>query len=356
MEGFLAGLGQVGQAAGGVAAIGNLFGVGKDRPSWRDMQFMMDTSERLAPRDIALQGQYLEGLAPAQAGAYNTYQSETYGEDTQRQIDRIQTTGDALGMSPWEIMGQGGAAPLPSPAYGGASQGASKGDYMAQLVPLEIAKMNNKTALASTALQTMQAKYATDKTTGASIYGTDTAAATTRYSVDQTQGLSPLAKKNIEEIQSRIDLQEWQKANSIQDLDIKQQNMLLSIMRIALDASPKDTYSIPGLTTTQPAIWKQIFGVLRNENSDQLGWERAGADLLAKLPPDEFNDLKRWALGNAKNIGNDIDAFFGGARKWLGGEAPGQMADEFGRYLQGLVQQAQDAGMPKETLDKRVPK
>lgn len=320
MEGFLAGLGQVGQAAGGLSAIGNLFGVGKDRPSWRDMQFMMDTSERLAPRDIALQGQYLEGLAPAQAGAYNTYQSETYGEDTQRQIERIQSTGQALGMSPWEIMGQGGAAPLPSPAYGGASQGASKGDYMAQLVPLEIAKMNNQTALATTAMQTMQQKYATDKTTDASVYGTDTQAATQRYTVDQTQGLSPKAKAEIQEIQSRIDLQGWQKANSILDLDVKNQGMLLNILRIAIDASPKDTYSLPGLTTTQPTLWKQIFGVLSNNNPEgQLGWERSAQDLLAKLPPDEFNDLKRWALGNAKNIGNDIDAFFQGARDFLGG-------------------------------------
>jgi len=354
--GFLENLSSAVNIGGDIASMAKLLGLGKDRPSWRDMQFMMDANERLAPRDIALQGQYLEGLAPAQAGAYNTYQDATYGQDTARQTSRIQEMASGLGMSPWEITGSSGAAPLPSPSFGGSNQGASKQEYMAQLVPLQIAKMNNETALATTAMQTMQQKYATDKTTGASIYGTDTAAATTRYTVDQTQGLSPKAKAEIEEIQSRIDLQVWQKANSIQDLDIKQQNMLLSIMRIALDASPKDTYSIPGLTTTQPAIWKQIFGVLKNENSDQLGWERAGADLLAKLPPDEFNDLKRWALGNAKNIGNDIDAFFGGARKWLGGEAPGQMADEFGQFLQGLISQAQDAGMPKETLDKRIPR
>lgn len=354
LESLLGGINAAGQAAGGVAAVGNLFGIGKDRPSWRDMQFMMDTSERLSDRDIALQGKYLEGLAPAQAGAYNTYQDATYAADSQRQIDRIKSTGEQLGMSPWEIMGQGGAAPLPSPSFGGSGQTPAKGDYLRELTPLVVTNMNNKTALATAALNALGQKYAVDKTTEATIYGTDTNAATSRYTVDQTQGLSPLAQKHIAELQSRIELQDWQKANQMQDLDVKNQQMMLNIMRIAIDASPKDTFSIPGLTTTQPAIWKQIFGVLRNTNSDQLGWERAGSDLVNKLPPDEFNDLKRWTLGNAKNIGNDIDAFFGGARKWLGGPGPQQTMDSITEWLQGIVKQAQDAGAGPGAFENRI--
>lgn len=163
---FLQTLSTGAQVGGEIASLAKLFGLGKDRPSWRDMQFMMDTSERLAPRDIALQGQYLEGLAPHQAAAYNEYQGATYGEDTQRQIDRIKSTGEQLGMSPWEIMGQGGAAPLPSPAYGGGGQAPQKGDYL-QSIPVKIAEMNNKTALAQTAMQTAtQERIASQQTAG----------------------------------------------------------------------------------------------------------------------------------------------------------------------------------------------
>lgn len=163
---FLETLSTAAQVGGDIASLAKLFGLGKDRPSWRDMQFMMDTSERLAPRDIALQGQYLEGLAPHQAAAYNEYQGATYGEDTQRQIDRIKSTGEQLGMSPWEIMGQGGAAPLPAPAYGGGGQAPQKGDYL-QSIPVKIAEMNNKTALAQTAMQTAtQERIASQQTAG----------------------------------------------------------------------------------------------------------------------------------------------------------------------------------------------
>lgn len=135
-------------------------GGGKSRPSWRDLQFMQDASERLAPRQIALQGDFLEGLAPSQAAAYNTYQDATFQGDTNREISRIQQMGDTLGMSPWELRGTSGSAALPSPQMQTPSQtaGASTQAFMSALVPLEVAKIQARTQLASQAMQSDTAK------------------------------------------------------------------------------------------------------------------------------------------------------------------------------------------------------
>src|SRR5690242_9865393 len=117
---FLAGLSGGGGGGGDIAStlfntlIAGASGGFKQRPQWRDLQFMNDATNRLWPDEIKRQGQFLQGIAPSQAMAYNDYQDRTYSEDTNRQINRIQQTGDALGMSPWEVTGAPGSSPLPT--------------------------------------------------------------------------------------------------------------------------------------------------------------------------------------------------------------------------------------------------
>lgn len=156
---FLAALASGAGQSLGSTAVSTLFnlvsGGGKSRPSWRDLQFMQDASERLAPRQIDLQGDFLEGLAPRQAAAYNTYQDTTFQADTNREIGRIQQMGTELGMSPWELRGTSASAALPSPQMQTPSQtaGASTQAFMSALVPLEVAKIQARTQLQTAALQ-----------------------------------------------------------------------------------------------------------------------------------------------------------------------------------------------------------
>lgn len=120
---------------------------------WKHQQGLLDYAN---PLEINRQRTFLQEMAPAQAAAYNTYQDATFGNETERQIGRIQQTGTALGMSPWEVMGQGGAAP--APAVMNTPQRTDPGSTLAALMPLKIAEMNNKTALAQTAMQTDSAQ------------------------------------------------------------------------------------------------------------------------------------------------------------------------------------------------------
>lgn len=124
--------------------------------SFKDWQHQQGLLDYANPLEINRQRTFLQEMAPAQAAAYNTYQDQTFGNETQRQIGRIQQTGTALGMSPWEVMGQGGAAP--APAVMNTPQRTDPGSTLAALMPLKIAEMNNKTALAQTAMQTDSAQ------------------------------------------------------------------------------------------------------------------------------------------------------------------------------------------------------
>ena len=133
---FLAGV-PMGQKSGPGAGQGSFLGdmtTGKTegRMSNEDYQFNQDLLDSSAPREakrtntiadittpneIKNRGAFLEGVAPAEANAYNTKQDLTYAADTQRDIARTKAQSEQLGMSPWELKGQSGATPLPS--FGG---------------------------------------------------------------------------------------------------------------------------------------------------------------------------------------------------------------------------------------------
>lgn len=151
LTGLSSGMGQsIGGSLPGIIASWATGGF-KGRPQWRDLSFMNDVANRLQPDETKRQGEFLEGLAPSQGAAHNTFQDATYGQDTQRSIDRIKTTGEQLGMSPWELTGSNtSTTPI-------APQGAQGDNFMQTLTPVLIAKMNNQTALKQTAMQTQNA-------------------------------------------------------------------------------------------------------------------------------------------------------------------------------------------------------
>jgi len=291
----------------------------KDRPSWRDMQFMMDTSERLAPRDIALQGQYLEGLAPAQAGAYNTYQNETYGADTQRQIDRIKATGDQLGMSPWEVTGASGAAPLPSPSFGGGGQAPGRGDFMSAMVPLKVAEMNNKTALAQTAMQTQaQERIASQQTAGGKL---------PEAQVVKTAAETLLTNASVRKTEQDEKTGMAQEAQAWAQQDFIRNNTMLASLDTLAKWAGSTKVNLPGIeqTTTNnyPALL-QMYSALVDHGTDSHPQDRATAvqAYVAKIPPDQFRQLERDAKRAARAAlslaGDTAKGFLDGVGKFFG--------------------------------------
>lgn len=138
--------------AGGASLLGDAVSAnngGAKGQSWGTVERAEDQADAFQGRDTARQGAFLEGIAPSQGAAYNTIQNETYGQDTQRQIGRIQDESKQLGMSPWELTGSPGQAPSPSPV--GPSQGdpGQNGQFMAQMAQ---SKMQQDTAIQTTAM------------------------------------------------------------------------------------------------------------------------------------------------------------------------------------------------------------
>lgn len=174
-------LGNMGTAAAGASSLANLIGLGGNQTRVRREDF--DHHQNLAdvgnPREIRRQSQFLEGIAPAQANAYNTYQDATYAEDTRREIERqnamnpVQAANDLAymdtvyaGTSAWERLGSNAAPSISAPApTDGAPRSGQPTDQMQSITPLvttalqaenqkEIAFLNNMTSLAQTRMQT----------------------------------------------------------------------------------------------------------------------------------------------------------------------------------------------------------
>lgn len=277
--------------------VGAATGGFKGRPQWKDLQFMNDAQNRLWPDEIKRQGAFLQGLAPSQAAAYNTYQGATYQGDTDRQVDRIKDMSAGLGMSPWEITGAGGANPLPSPGPPQGQQGRSAmPEYLSALVPMQIAKQQNKTALMTTKMQTDTQRYIADQATG--------------------QGKLPL--KQIEGIASQIDLNQITGSNGLKDLDTKQQNMVVQIFQTLLQAMPKDTLQLPGLSSTSTPGWRQLAKKMFSDSQVFKGDSGRLDQALSSLSPDDWGTLKRIIIETATSAAKGGQDMMKGVGDFLG--------------------------------------
>lgn len=139
----------------------------RDRISNEEFGWNQQMADMNNTNEIGRQSTFLKGMVPAQAESYNAYQDSTQPQDTQRQIDRIQTTAKGLGMSPWELNGGSGATPLPAQQFmsGQAKNTQSADPYgmmqaaLQSRTALKIAAMNNDTSIRNTAMQTGNARY-----------------------------------------------------------------------------------------------------------------------------------------------------------------------------------------------------
>lgn len=276
---FLEGLGAgAGQAAG--SGLMNLItgwatGGFKGRPQWRDINFMNDVQNRLWPDEIKRQGQFLEGMAPSQANAYNTYQDQTYQQDVSRQTAGIKSMADELGMNYWELTGQGGSAALdPSAGSAGQQQGSSNmGQYLAGIIPLQQTKMQNAAMLQGKAMDNqtqlaledkrqgggakaqseiaLNAAHTTEAIARAGLTGSQEAlnkALTTQAGATtaESQARTGLAKQQttLAHYQS---LTEQERAN-LTSAETKKiaAGMVMDNIRLAMEASPKTFVKTPG--------------------------------------------------------------------------------------------------------------
>lgn len=144
----------------------------QDRISNEEFVWNEEMADMHNTNEIGRQSSFLAGMVDPEANAYNSYQDQTYGQDTQRQIDRVKSTAEQLGMSPWELNNGSAATPAPSGDFlSGKTKNTSDADPSGQMIAMkqmetqkDIAAMNNTTALQQTAMQTGNSRYLAEDT------------------------------------------------------------------------------------------------------------------------------------------------------------------------------------------------
>lgn len=142
LGGISSGLGALGQAKDLIKGPESSVLSNKD---FNRSQSQLDTANT---NEVGRQSSFLTGVAPARAEAHNTYQNDTFAEDTRRTKERMDTL--YPGTSAWERLGSPGSAPLPAPS-GGESNPAASPQFLAQATQaatqLKAAKINQQTSL-----------------------------------------------------------------------------------------------------------------------------------------------------------------------------------------------------------------
>jgi len=324
-------LGGLGSMLSGVSGMASLLGMGKDRISNRDYQFYQDLADSGNPREIKRQSAFLEGLAPAQANAYNSYQDSTYAQDTQRQTDRIQSMAGDLKMSPWEITGSSGASPLPSPVMGsspGNGSGASN-NFMQMLAPLKIAEMNNQTSLMNTKMQTdTQRAIASQSTAGGQLPIANTAQAAaqrllTEAATINTQAQTGKVRQETQTEKGRTDLT-WTQASAADNA------IVLDAITKLLPLLPTTEINTGLYNTREVHGYKELLN-LANTLGDTARTPEAVANAIRSMPPKQWGELEseviQLASVVAKGAKTGLD-IVGSAAGFLGGLFPRETITE----------------------------
>ncbi|QXP08661.1 MAG: hypothetical protein [Arizlama microvirus] len=345
-----------------IAGLAGMFTSAKDKGSisWGAAERNTGQAEAFAPRLNKLDadrmaymtkptGDFLKGMAEPQAEAYNTYQNATYSADTSRQIGRIQETGAALGMSPWEIMGQGGAAPLPSPTLNSPqAPGASRAtDYMASMIPLKTAQLQAKTALAQTAIQSAttrevaetQAKTARDVANTNTANGalplsqvmetmarTDESRARTIQQAAQTLN-THASTLNIKALTEKVGderkylKEQVQESKTRQDLNVMNtvtgwDRQSLAAFETILKTLPTETITAGPYSTNVKTGWRELAEIAANSAGTNDARSAMQAK-IAKMPQDTVQTF--WQifkdLGSALGIKKEEPAWTTGGRQ-----------------------------------------
>lgn len=244
----------------------------KQRPQWRDLEFMNDATNRLWPDEIARQGDFLKGLAGPQGEAHNTFQDATYAKDTERSVGRIQTMASELGMSNWELAGQGNAGVTPVPPPGPSGGGGQMGTFLQGLVPLQVAKMQTQAQLATARLN----------------------AETQRYAVDASQGKGDKAKAEIAQIKQAIDESIAREVLAMGQHEAVRNDTFINTVRAVASIIPEKKISLPGITTTARENWKELVAMLAS--ASRLGEKETNDKIRAylnTLPKNEWDSFAK---------------------------------------------------------------
>lgn len=251
---------------------------------------------------------FLEGTTPTNANAYNQYQNMTYGEDTQRQADRIKTMGKELGMSPWELTGN---STNTSPVQSFGESKPQDTQFLSQQMPLKIAEMQSRTQLANTFLQNQTAEKIESMRQG--------------IGDDNTGGRVPKTVSGMQRF-----LMQGQAAQVQQSIDASRTSQILDGLRFIKDTLP-DTEINTGLYNSKfKEGWDKVmraYGAYKPDdpNSDVKTLQ----DVLKGMPSNEFEGWRKdfmelislasagakGVTGLAKGAGNAYKQ----AEKFLGG-------------------------------------
>jgi len=221
-------------------------------------------------RQVGRDNTYLAGVTPGRAAAYNQMQDSTYGEDIRRKTEGIKSMASDLKMSPWEITGTGSASSPVQP--GPPSEGPSSQQFMAQAVPLQIAKMNNETAIAQTRMNNQTQLKLNDINTQ-------------QGKIPKQQLITEAARSVLTNAQSQ---REWQ-------------NITLDQARILMDAAPRERVNAPGYQRDSVAGNQQIRRLIGSLHAGD--GESPLVDAVAAL---NINDPIENVIRGLKKMAQDV--------------------------------------------------
>lgn len=264
------------------------------RISNEDYQYHQDLLDSSNPREINRTNQFntgvnqtnidnqsafLKGIAPAQAEGYNTYQNATYQADTDRQNDRILDQSKALGMSPWEITGSSGSAPLPSPSapqQNPQQRNNNGAEFLSTMTPLAIAKMNNETSLKNTKMQTDTSKYIADQSTN-------------KGQLPAAQTVQQAAQTVLTTMQTAQSSAQTNNINT--DSALKENQMWLNSVSTLLNALPTINIDTGIFKSTEKDGWRQALQMLGKMDKSNI--TSALQRTVQTMPKPQFDQLTK---------------------------------------------------------------
>jgi|NOAtaT_7_FD_contig_123_36267_length_5352_multi_4_in_0_out_0_8 hypothetical protein len=300
-----------GSAAAGLSSIGSLLGIGSNQSRIRREDF--DHHQNLAdvanPREIARQSAFLEGIAPAQAGAYNTYQDATHGQDTQREITRMQAMAPVqaqtdlqymdtvyAGTSPWERLGSNAAPSISAPAptdY--RSQGTDSQGFLQALVPLLTSQMNNDTQLKTALIQAQTSKEVAGVQSDTSIKTTGMTNDTSKEIVDvQTAGGTVPVNTALKLASEKI-VSDAQVENIEASTQRTRTQTVIDRYAFFLSSMPDSMIRHLYGESKEKQGWREIMDAFENEMSTVTGTVNNQTRIgiaLSKLPADRWQNIE----------------------------------------------------------------
>jgi len=310
-----------------VVNIGNLLGPKQNVLDSRDFSALMSQTDVNNTKNIQRQNEFLQGVTPTNAAMYNQYQDATYAQDSERQAQRIMDISKSTGMSPWELNGGSGAAPLPSPSMG--SQNAP--NYMANVVPLAQTQMQISGQLAATAMNNRTSKEIASMQTA----GGRTAEADVALKAAQAALAALTGEKTKQDTATGRALESltWSQGAAAEN------QIVLQTIQTLASLLPKTTVNAGPLSKT----WMEDFPVLgqlaaklmdKGELSQDAGMV---AEFVKQLPASGWSGLKSDLVKVSKmvvetggemigNIGQGLWDAGGKAADWLKGVVPPEVA------------------------------